>query len=726
MGRHGRHGKAPLTGAAATPRPGLGSLAAARSIAVVGASPDPNRIGGRPIDFLKRAGFDGRVYPVNPKYTELQGLPCYPDLGVIPEPIDVAVVAVAAPDVARVLRQAAEKGAAGAIIYSSGFAEVGARGEALQDEIVRVAREVGIRLIGPNCQGLVAFRRRLNLSFSSALIEPAEAGPVALVAQSGAVGGMLLALLREQGVGFSYWISSGNEADVSLAECVEFFAEDPDTRVIGAYVESIREGRRLVEAVERARAAGKTVAFLRTGRSQQAARAARSHTGAIAVEDRVARALLRQAGAIDVTDVHELVDCLSLCARIGAPPGRRIGLLTNSGGLGVLMSDTCADLGLELPPLPEPLQRRLGAILPAFGATGNPVDVTAQFLSDDTLLPRSLEVLLAVPDLDVIVVALTMVTRLYPVGRIAADVVRLCRATAKPVLVCWVASAPEGIETFRAAGVPVFTDPTRCLRAVADLVRHGAVPARPAAPRTGPARQAETAARRLLAAGAAGTLDEYDSKALLAAYGIPMVVERREPTPESAIAAADAIGYPVALKVCSAAIAHKSDHGLVALNLTSAAEVRAACAELTERLRRAFPSPPPSQWLVQQMAATGVELVLGVKRDPSFGPVVMVGLGGVFVEHFQDVAFGLAPLGREQALAMLRALRAAPLLAGARGRPAVDEQALADALVRLSRLAFDLEDRVREVDVNPLVALPAGQGVIAVDALIVLDPAPHG
>jgi acyl-CoA synthetase (NDP forming) len=709
-----------MTGGTVTAsRPGLGALAAARAIAVVGASPDPNRIGGRPIDFLKRAGFDGRVYPVNPKYTELQGLPCYPDLGALPGPIDVAIVAVAAREVPAVLREAARKGAVGAVIYSSGFAEVGGDGESRQDEIVRIARELGLRLIGPNCQGLFAFRQRLNLSFSSALIEPAEPGPVALVAQSGAVGGMLYALLREQGLGFSHWVSSGNEADVSLAECVEFFVEDPDTRVIGAYVESVRDGRRLVRAVERARGAGKRVALLRTGRSQQAARAARSHTGAIAAEDRVARALLEQAGAIDVADVHELVDCVSLCARIGAPPGRRIGLLSNSGGLGVIMSDTCADLGLELPPLAEPRQRALGAILPAFGATGNPVDVTAQFLADDTLLPRALETLLDAPELDLIVVALTMVTRLYPVGRIAADVVRLCRGSAKPVLVCWVASAPEGIETFRTAGVPVFTDPTRCLRALAHLVRDGA----PGPPAVETPLPAAPAARERLGAGG-GTLDEYDSKMALAAYGITTAVERREASLDSTVAAAEALGYPVALKVCSPAIAHKSDLGLVRLNLAGAAEVRAAGAELDARLRRAFPSPPPHRWLVQRMAPAGVELVLGAKRDPSFGPVVMAGLGGVFVEHFADVAFGLAPVTRERALAMLRSLRAAPLLAGVRGRPAVDEQALADALVRLSHLAFDLRDRIREVDVNPLIALPTGQGVLAVDALVVLDPAP--
>ncbi len=704
---------------------GLDVFVSARSVAIIGASDDPKRIGGRPIDFLRRAGFDGGVYPVNPKYAEVQGLRCYPALAAVPEPVDVVIVSVPARDVVAALRESAEKGAKGAIVYSSGFAEVGAEGGALQDEITRVAREVGVRVIGPNCQGLAAFHRRLNLSFSSTLIDLGPPGHVALVAQSGAVGGMLYALLRERGVGLSHWISSGNEADISIAECLEFFAGDPHTRVVGAYVENMREGRRLLDAVSRAREAGKAVVLLRTGRSAQAARAARSHTGAMAAEDRVARVLLARAGAVDASDLHELVDCLELFSRTPEPPGPRIGLLTNSGGLGVIMADACADLGLDLPPLSDGLQRALREFLPAFGATANPVDVTAQMLSDHALLSRSMEALRDAAELDVVVVALTMLTRLYPVDRIAADLIRLSREASRPILVCWVGGVAEVVETLRGAGVPVFTDPTRCLRALATLVRHGAAPRRRVATATevaSPSRPADTVLGLLGTGG--GPLDEYDSKSVIRAYGVPAVTERLATTPESAAAAADQIGYPVALKVCAAAIPHKSDHGLVTLDLRSAADVEAACREMEAVVRRAFREPPEHRWLVQRMAPTGgVEVVLGAKRDPIFGPVVMVGLGGVFVEYFQDVAFGRAPVDGEQASVMVRSLRAYPLLAGARGRPATDEAALVQALVDLSRCAFDLRERIAEVDINPLIVLPRGQGVLAVDALIVRSTA---
>ncbi len=707
-------------------RPDLKALVNARRVAVIGASDEPNRIGGRPIDFLRRARFDGQIYPVNPKRTIVQGLPCYPTVSDIPDGIDVAIVAVPASDVATAVREVAAKGAKGAVVYSSGFAEVGHRGAALQTELARIAREVGVRVIGPNCQGFAAFHQRLNLSFSSALIDTGEAGSVALVAQSGAVGGMLHALLRERGVRFSHWISSGNEADVTLAECIEFLAADPHTGVVGAYMEGIRDGRRLLAAIGRARAAGKPVVLLRAGRSAQAARAARSHTGAIAAEERVARVLLRDAGATDATDVHELVDCLDLFSGQVAPDGPRIALLSNSGGLGVLMSDAAADLGLELQPFPEDVQQELRAVLPAFGATGNPVDVTAQMLAEPTLLARSLQAMLRAPNVDVVIVALTMLTRLYPVEQIVDDVVRISREAARPVLVCWVAAEASGIDRLRAGGVPTFTDPTRCMRAVAALVRQastieigetgaGAADARGAGE---PAR----AARALLAQAGERGADEYLSKAALGQYGVPAVAERLERSPATAAAAAEAIGFPVALKVCSAAIAHKSDHGLVRLNLADREEVLRACGELEAAVRRAFPDSPAYAWLIQRMAPPGgLEVVLGARRDPVFGPIVMVGLGGVFVEYFQDVAFALAPLGRARALALLRSLRAYPLFRGARGRPPVDEEAVADALLALGRFAWDLQDQVVEVDVNPLFALPRGQGALAVDALVVLD-----
>lgn len=448
----------------------LDDLVNAHSVAVVGASRDPGRIGGRPIAFLEQSGFAGRIYPVNAKYAEVQGLRAYPDLESIPDPVEVAIVSVPAREVAGVIQACARKGVRAAIVYSSGFAEVAGEGPALQAELERLAHETGVRVVGPNGQGLVALHQRLNLSFSSGFAEPGEPGSVGLAVQSGAVGGMMAALLRERRVGFSHWVSAGNEADVDVAECIEFFARDPATRVVSAYVESIRDGARLAAAVAAARAAGKPVVILRAGRSAQAKRAAASHTGATPIDDALATRLLAEAGATDAQDVAELLDGVYTFARMTPPAGRRIGILSNSGGLGVIMADTCARLGLDLPPLSAALQQRLAAMLPAFGATGNPVDVTAQLLSDAALLPSSLGTLLGSAEVDVVVVALAMVNRLYPVKTIVDDLVRVTRETGKPAIVSWVASAPEGFAAIDAAGLPVFGDTTRCLKSLAAML----------------------------------------------------------------------------------------------------------------------------------------------------------------------------------------------------------------------------------------------------------------
>jgi acyl-CoA synthetase (NDP forming) len=755
------------------PRYRLDDLVRARSVAIVGASQDPTRIGGRPIAFLLQAGFTGPIYPVNAKYTEVQGLRAYPDLDAIPAPVEVAVVSVPARDVPGVIEACARQGVRAAVVFSSGFGEVGEEGRSQQAALERLARATGVRIVGPNCQGVVALHHRLNLSFSSAFLDWGEPGHVGLAVQSGAVGGMMAALLRERRVGFSHWVSAGNEADVDVAECIDFFARDPATRVVGAYVESIRDGRRLLDAVVAARAAGKPVVILRAGRSAQSRRAAASHTGAMASDDAVATALLAQAGATDVRDVTELLDALATFARVPPPRGRRLGILSNSGGLGVIMADTAARLGLELPAFSPALQQTLAGILPAFGAAGNPVDVTAQLLADATLLPRALRAMLGSSEVDLLVVALAMVNRLYPVQTIVDDLVGASRDTGKPVIVTWVASAPEGLDVIEAARLPVFTDATRCLTALSALLRFAGEPPLLQGPRPDePVASAPTLpdeARRLLErvvlhvrreranTGTSGglrgeradvsqddeaasvvTLDEFDSKAMLRVEGVPTVEERLVATGEDAVRAADSLGYPVALKLCAAGIPHKSEHGLVKLGLGDAAAVRAAAAELNAVHRRllagaprpAIPragtvaaAPAVRGLLVQPMVPPGIEMVIGSRRDPTFGPIVMVGLGGLFVEHFADVAFGLAPVTRAQARAMLRSLRAWPLLTGARGRAPADVDAIADALIALSRLALAGRAFIREIDVNPLIALASG--VVAADGLVVVDaPAP--
>ncbi len=566
----------------------LEDLVTARAVAVIGASHDPSRIGGRPIRFLQQSGFSGAVYPVNPRHREVQGLQCYPNLAAIPGNVDVAVVSVPAADVVGVIAECGRKGIKGAIVFSSGFGEVGAEGRALENMVVETARREGVRVVGPNCQGLVAVRQGLNLSFSSAFVELGEAGPVGLVAQSGAIGGMLATEVRALGVGLSYWISSGNEADVDAAECIEFFVRDPHTRIIAAYIENVRAGRRLMGAVAAARSVGKPVVLLRTGRSPQAARAAASHTGAAAADPRVASALLEQAGACEVRDVPELLDVLSALARVRGPSGRRLGIVTNSGGLGVIMSDVAADLGLDVPPLPAAVQRELATFLPAFGATGNPVDVTAQIVGDARLLPRALEVVLRAPEIDVVIIALAMVNRLYPVDKIARDLVHAVDASGRPAVVCWVAGAPEGAAAIRAAGLPLFTEATRCLKTLAAVVRL-TTPAY--SPPAAASERPPAGVTALLERARDGPLDASSAAALLAAYGLPAT---REPgsVPASGAVELTVAGWrdPIFGPVASVGLV-----GPLGLALDNRAVVPAPAShdQALAALRRAWPHEGP-------------------------------------------------------------------------------------------------------------------------------------
>ena len=483
--------------------------------------------------------------------------------------------------------------------------------------------------------------------------------------------------------------------------------------MVAGYVENIADGARLLDAVARCRRAGKPVVLLRSGRSPQSARAAASHTGAVAAEHRVAEALLADAGVTSARDPQELLDVVYGFARASVPAGRRVAVLSNSGGLGVIMSDTCASLGLAVPELSPSAQQSLRAFLPAFGAAGNPVDVTAQILADPTLLPRALEVLVRSDEIDIVVVALGMVNRMYPVERIARDIVRVTTEAQKPVVVAWVAGAPEGETALRAAGLPVFTDSTRCLKTIAALL--------PLDVEANTAGAPTVEVHGIVTVSPAGPLDEHASKTVLRHHGIPIVDEELVTTPDEAVAAAGRLGYPVVVKICAAGIPHKSEHGLVALGLPDAAAVRAAVADVVRRAGEQFPAAPPRGVLVQRMIRGGAELVLGARRDPTFGPVVMVGLGGVFIEYLDDVALARAPVTSGRARRMLTSLRAFPLLNGARGRSPVDQDAVVDAIVKLSHLAVAGRERVSEIDVNPLIALPGGRGVVAVDGLLVLS-----
>lgn len=702
----------------APPNASRGSLAPLfepRSIAVYGASSDPTKIGGRPLDFLKSSGFDGPVYPINPKAAQIQGLPAFATVSAVPGPVDLAIVAVPAPGVLAALEDCAAKGVGGAVVLSSGFAETGGQGVAWQAGISALARRTGMRVVGPNCMGLINVRRRLLGTFTpSAAGFGLVPGRISLVSQSGAFGGYCLSLIRQRGLGLNLWITTGNQCDVDVADCIAHFARDDGTQVIVVYLEAATDKERLVAALALARERGKRVVVMKVGRSEAGAQAAASHTASLAGSDQVYEGLFRQYGVWRARSIDELFDVAYACSvNVPTPLGRRLGLLTVSGGVGALMADVASDCALDVAPMPEDAQRRLKELVPFCGPR-NPVDMTAQLVNDLTLFGRNFQIMLEEGGYDVVVAFLSSVGQVMELSRSLLEQLQavLRRFPDRAVVFSSLAS-PEVRRMYEAAGVLLFDEPTRAVRAAAVLVYFAEQSRRAALADVPPA----------LPAGAlpppARAVNEVQAKAILASAGIAAVAERIAADEASAVREAAALGYPVVLKIASADIAHKSEIGGVILGLADEAQLREAFRTLMQRAAAHAPQARVDGVVVARMAERGVETILGVVRDPVFGAVVMFGLGGVFVEAFQDVAFRVAPFGVGEAHAMIGEVKGRVLLHGVRGQPPADEDALAAALAALSVYAARHADRIESIDINPLLVLPRGRGVQALDALIV-------
>ncbi len=696
-------------------RASLAPLFEPRSIAVYGASSDPTKIGGRPLDFLKSSGFDGPLYPINPKAAQIQGLPAFATVSAVPGPVDLAIVAVPAPGVLAALEDCAAKGVGGAVVLSSGFAETGGQGVAWQAGISALARRTGMRVVGPNCMGLINVRRRLLGTFTpSAAGFGLVPGRISLVSQSGAFGGYCLSLIRQRGLGLNLWITTGNQCDVDVADCIAHFARDDGTQVIVAYLEAATDKERLVAALALARERGKRVVVMKVGRSEAGAQAAASHTASLAGSDQVYEGLFRQYGVWRARSIDELFDVAYACSvNAPAPLGRRLGLLTVSGGVGALMADVASDCALDVAPMPEDAQRRLKELVPFCGPR-NPVDMTAQLVNDLTLFGRNFQIMLEEGGYDVVVAFLSSVGQVMELSRSLLEQLQavLRRFPDRAVVFSSLAS-PEVRRMYEAAGVLLFDEPTRAVRAAAALVYFAEQSRRAALADAPPA----------LPAGAlpppTRAVNEVQAKAILASAGIAAVAERIAADEASAVREAAALGYPVVLKIASADIAHKSEIGGVIVGLADEAQLREAFHTLMQRAAAHAPQARVDGVVVARMAERGVETILGVVRDPVFGAVVMFGLGGVFVEAFQDVAFRVAPFGVGEAHAMIGEVKGRVLLRGVRGQPPADEDALAAALAALSVYAARHADRIESIDINPLLVLPRGRGVQALDALIV-------
>ncbi len=686
-----------------------------RSIAVVGASGDAAKTSGRPIAYLRKHGFAGAIYPVNPRVASIDGLPCYPEIAALPDAPDVGLVLLGAERAHLAVRELAACGTAAAIVLASGYGEIGETGARRQAELAVAAG--AMRLLGPNTIGLVNLTDTIPLSASGALeMDHFPVGSIGVVSQSGGILGSLLSRAAARGIGLSKLVSTGNEADLDLADFVDHLAGDAATKVIALYIEGVRNPATFRAAALKAARAGKPIVAFKIGRSEAGAKAAVSHTGALAGSDRMYDALFAETGVIRAQTFADLLDIPAALATGRVLRGKRVAILTSTGGAGTLVSDSLGVTGFATPPPDAKTAVRLRALQSGDHAAmdRNPIDVTLAGLQPD-VLAGAIQVLLDSPGYDALAVIVGSSGVAQP--ELMADAIQACLATSgKPVVAYVSPHAPNAAAMLMSRGVPAFTAPESCAAALDGMWRAANWTASAPAP-AGP----DAKATMTMADLPTGALDEAEAKALFKQFGVPAVAERIVTTAAQAEQAARDLGGRVVLKILAAEIAHKSDVGGVAVNLspeTIGARLEAMVREVADTTGTA-----PRRFLVQEMVAGGTELILGFHRDP-LGRAILLGMGGVTAELFKDTALRLLPaaggLSPAAALDLAQALKTWPLLDGFRGRPKADVAALVAAIVAFSNMAAALGDRLLEAEINPLFVLDAGAGVRAADGVVVL------
>ncbi len=693
----------------------LTPLIAPRSVAIIGASDDPTRIGGRPLAYMKARGFRGPIYPVNPKRRTVQELAAFPSIDALPEVPDVAIIAVPAPHVLENVEALGARGTRGVIVLSAGFAEVDAAGAKAQEALAAAARRHGMRLLGPNCLGLFNDRIGFYPTFSSSLETGYPLpGRIGIVSQSGAFGTHIFTIARNRGLGTPLCVTTGNEADVTIGDVIGWLAADPEIDVIVAYAEGINAPRRFLAALEAARAARQPVIMMKVGRSALGAEAARSHTASLAGDDRVMDSVLEASGVLRVRTTEEMLDFAYAATARLYPPRPRLGVITVSGGAGVMISDYAAELGLAMPPLPEEAQAALKALVP-FSAPRNPVDCTAQVFNEPALIGRFAEAV-AGAGYEALLAFFSQTGGAASIApHLRAELAPVRRKHPDMLAVLSVIADRELTRAYEAEGFLVFEDPARAVAAIAAMGRLGAAftaPERAPPPALPPFTRPASLA------------DEKEAKDFLAALGFPVPPGERVWSAAEAVAAARRLGFPLVLKLLSPDLPHKSDIGGVRLGLGDEEAVAAAFDELERRLATHRPEARRAGMLLERMVEGGVECLIGLHYDPVFGPVAAFGLGGIFVELFDDVILHRCPFGIDVAKDMIHKSRGARLLEGARGRPKADIEAFALLLAKVSALGAALGPRLVALDLNPVFAL--AEGVVIGDALIELRNAQMG
>ncbi len=684
----------------------LDRLLRPRGVAVIGASPRPGALSARFIASLQRHGYSGRIAPVNPRYEEVMGLRCFGSIAAAGE-IDLAVVSLAASRVLESLEECAAAGVGAALVFSSGFGEVGEQGRAEQQRLAELARRTGMRVVGPNSPGFINITDHTCLAALGVAFRPTlKPGAIAVLAQSGGGGGLLVERAQDAGLGVSLLLCTGNEADVTIADVLPWLAEHDATRVVALFCEAIRRAEEFVAGLAQLRAAGKHVVILKAGGTEAGARATAAHTGALASDDDVVSALLDRHRVPRVYSFEDLLTTAMALERLGPARGPRVGILTTSGGAGVMAAESAERAGLALP-IPAPAtSARLAAAAPDFAAASNPADMSGMFSEREEIFTESLAALADAEEFDQLVLVLTVHSPENS-QRLAELVQRGCAASGAELAVLWIAgqmSAPA-IAWLREQGVTVFEDAERCMRALAARVLVGRADlGPPLAPLPAPA-PASIPASPL----------EHESMELLAGAGVPVPATVLCLTAQDAASAARRLTAPLAVKAAARDLLHRSDVGAVMLGVRGPQDAAAAHDRVVRAARAAGATPEGS--IVQEMAPEGIELICGARRDPEFGPVLVVGLGGITAELQSDVSRRLLPLHEGEAESMLRELRGVPLLEGYRGGAGGDIAAAARAIEGIAGLALSLGDELEAVEVNPLIAYPGG--AVAVDALIV-------
>lgn len=683
-----------------------------RSVAVIGASADPSKTAGRPVSYLLKHGFTGTIYPVNPKVDRIGDLTCYPDIASLPETPDVAIVLLGAQRAHLAVKELSARGCAAAIVLASGYTETGEEGASRQKQLIEAAGSM--RLLGPNTIGLVNLTDRIVLSATGALeMDDFPVGGIGVVSQSGGILGALLSRASARGIGLSKLISTSNEVDLELADFIDHLVDDPATKVIALYVETVRNPAKFRAACLRAAQAGKPVVAFKIGRSEAGAQAAVSHTGALAGADRMYDALFKQVGVLRVYSFGDLLDVPAALATGRKLHGQRVAILTSTGGAGTLVSDDLGVAGFATPAPDEATANALRALQTGSEAVldRNPIDVTLAGLRPD-LLRGAIRTLLASPSYDALIIIVGSSSLAQP--ELMAGAIQDCLPeTDKPVMAYVSPHAPEVGALLTRCGVPAYSAAESCTAALSGLWRMSNLSV--------PVAESVVGAAVSVADLPSGNLDEAQAKQLFTRFSVPCAAECVVTSPAEAEAAARELGGRVVLKLLSSEITHKSDVGGVAVGLTPE-NIGARLLQMIEDVQQKA-GVRPEQFLVQEMVSGGTELILGMHRDP-LGTAILLGMGGVTAELFKDTTMRLLPpeggLTRAEALAMAQDLKTWPLLDGFRGRPKADLDALTNAIVAFSNMAAQMGDRLLEAEINPVFVLPVGQGVKSADGVVVL------